>query len=146
MMTLIGKQLYIALDGSMQSEGAYVDDLDVYDATTGALRWRYAIPGEEFFSLLVENGEVYLSGTQAMYALDAQNGTVRWRSMYSPNTNNSGGTLIADGQAVLAATPYGLRLYDGASGAIRWTRNLQINNPGVLVAPNGLILNPRRVL
>jgi len=110
-----------------------------YDATTGALRWHYALPGEAFTSSLVANGAIYLSGVQAMYALDVQNGVVRWHSAYSPNTFNIGGSLIADGNTVLAATPYGLRQYDGVTGAIRWVKNVQINDPGAVVAPNGLI-------
>ncbi|MEO7001828.1 MAG: PQQ-binding-like beta-propeller repeat protein [Ktedonobacterales bacterium] len=146
MMTVIGKQLYITLGGSMHSSGAYVGDLDVLDAATGALQWRHALQGDLFNAPpLVANGVVYAAGYTSLYAFDAQTGAARWTAHYPSYPDPDPATLFMDsqdGQSLIVVNGAGVSRYDSASGAISWTKSLSITYPQSALVANGLIYAP----
>ena len=77
------------------------------DATTGALRWKFATGDVVHASPAVANGVVYIgSWDRNMYALDAASGTERWRFQTGNDTTIHNQIGIASSAAVANGTVY----------------------------------------
>ncbi|MEU8120560.1 serine/threonine-protein kinase [Spirillospora sp. NPDC049024] len=87
--------------------------LHAVDARTGRLRWQRTVGGTQA-DPMVAGGLVYCGG-DALYALDASGGAVRWRRGGAERT-----PAVADG-AVHVPGRKSLSAYDASSGRPRWT-------------------------
>jgi outer membrane protein assembly factor BamB len=127
--TIVGNVLYF---GS--------GDHSVYalDATTGALRWKFATGDVVHASPAVTGGFVYVgSWDRNMYALDAATGKERWRFQTGNDTTTHNQIGIASSAAVQDGIVYfGCRdghfyAVDAGSGALRWSHD---NHMGWIIA------------
>ncbi len=109
------------------------------DASTGAVRWRYASPVQDReFSPAVVDGDAYAVGKDGLVvALDAVTGSVLW-------TEDSGGEMSAlpavVGDQLFVATDAGrVQSLATADGAEQWSVNV-VAQPHPMLVTGGLVL------
>ena len=139
--SVLGGHLYVVLNSSQPDVGAYVGDLDVYDAATGVSQWKYEVHGDQFnLPLLMAGRVVYVAGYSSLYAFDAQKGTVQWHTRYPFYPAVSLATLLPDGQSLIVVSSYGVIRFDGASGVLQWSQPLDILAQQTVILNDGLIV------
>jgi outer membrane protein assembly factor BamB len=112
-----GNRVYMSVDGGW---------VEAFDAATGAQLWRTQPPGYEvgLSHVDVAGGLVYVAASRTFFALDGNDGRLRWRAQV-PGSPDS--THQQYGPAVVHGTLYALAnndetgyALDPKSGSIRW--------------------------
>jgi outer membrane protein assembly factor BamB len=127
--------------------GLYLVAFDGVHALTrdGERRWHRPLGGGPATSIqskahpLVDDDTVYVptagttsrtGGDEALYALDAADGTERWR--HQPDADDFGWTFppaAADGTCYLSALEHAVTAHDPATGEVLWETRLPANGP-----------------
>lgn len=117
-------------------------DHNVYaiDASTGALRWKFATGNVVHASPAVADGTVYIgSWDRYLYALDAHTGALRWkfvtgddRQIYN-QVGIAGSAAVADGSVYFGCRDSHFYALDAKTGALRWKRDE--NGSWVIASP-----------
>ena len=140
--------------------------LDAYDAVTGDHLWNRSLGDSSDYSVLrfggLVDGTMYLAGSGAeVVAVDAADGTVRWRrnlgehvasevpeKYLSASTSRTAFSMLltATPETVYVQSPYGIHGLAPADGAEQWRVYLgrQTESPA-LEDPYGLAVTDRRV-
>jgi outer membrane protein assembly factor BamB len=123
------------------------NDVYAFDAATGALRWDYAISGDDVGSPAVSGGVVYVAADINLYALDASTGTLQWSytTGYATIPSVSAPTVSRGVVYIGARDVYAL---DASSGTLKWnstTEGIVGDSPavsdGVVYVGSSLIEN-----
>lgn len=91
------------------------------DAMTGKQLWSYNVGGEAMPTPVYSNGTVYFAtGDRALYALDANTGTLKFKvavdSYFSMSSPSLDGNLLFVG----GAKPFGVYAFDVSKGTVAW--------------------------
>jgi len=81
------------------------------------------LPSTSWPGLSVSDTTAYLANGQFVFAIDVQNGTLRWRypeKAAAGMTFYSDPAITADGRLVLAGSDKAVHLLDAASGTLVW--------------------------
>jgi len=111
-------------DGTVFAFSNFDGELHAVDIESGQQRWAFDIPiaYSEFNSLnaspAVANGTVYLSGSDALYAIDAATGQERWNVPLDWMLESS--PVVVDG-IVYAGSQNGFYGIDAESGEVAWS-------------------------
>src|SRR5260221_5764013 len=112
-----GNRVYMSVDGGW---------VEAFDAATGAQLWRIQPPGYQvgLSQVDVAGGLVYVAASWTFFALDGNDGRVRWRGQVARTADR---THQQYGPAVVHGTLYALAnndetafALDPKSGSIRW--------------------------
>ena len=101
---------------------ASADAVLCLDAATGALVWKYEVPGRvtDFGSSCtpcVVGKRCYAAGESTLFCLDTDSGALRW-SVKTEAQEISASPLVLDGMVLLPAKA--LTAFDAETGAVRW--------------------------
>jgi outer membrane protein assembly factor BamB len=115
-----GNRVYMSVDGGW---------VEAFDAATGAQLWRTQPPGYEvgLSHVDVAGGLVYVAASRAFFALDGNDGHVRWRAQVpgSPDRTHQqyGPAVVHDTLYALANNDETAYALDPKTGSIRWQYN-----------------------
>lgn len=124
----VGSHLYVG-DIAGDSPPAVTPGLrDTYalDRRTGAVLWRAPTGIVSGSSAVEADGLVYIGGDNALNALDAATGAIRWRVRMPYNTSVQGTPVVSKGIVYFVGD--GAYAVDAATGAVRW-HNVLGSNP-----------------
>ena len=158
-----------ASTGSWTFERPQGDEIDAFDAKSGALVWRFPTPGEDMPTGVLVNLQgrttvIFSNGDDHVYALDAQTGALRWRS--ASVGINAMSDLAYDGHAVYGIaeytwerlfldqtrppSPQGVRGWtwsiDPSSGWYNWQAPYGVADGGVCIAGGLVVLQDVRLV
>jgi outer membrane protein assembly factor BamB len=102
----------------------YVPSLDqniyAFDARSGALIWKYKTTGLPYYGAAIAKGVLYV-GADYLYALNAANGTLLWKSDFMLGTGTADTSpVIANGVVYTGGSNYDLVAVDASSGSLLW--------------------------
>jgi outer membrane protein assembly factor BamB len=132
------------------------------DAQTHKILWEYSVPDVNASSLTVYGNTVYYSAydnktqQKAVYALDADKGTVRWKANFGKNLVSYAGSYdlgyltqptYSNGMVYVIARTGKVTALDAFNGKVRWTYDSKasslvdgtIYGAGQLVVSNGIV-------
>lgn len=131
--------------GVYDADNSFHAALIAVDAETGTKQWRIDAPVShaQFSSVTAADGSLFVSGPDLdggegrfVYALDAADGTVRWRHPRQRGTSDP--LVVADG-LVFVAPPNGVKAYDAASGELVWEALPRVKDLIVAMVSDGTL-------
>lgn len=122
---VFGDRVLLAYDGGLVFALDLRARLSALDVATGQRRWLAELGTGIALDLappVASNGSVYINGFgSSTIAVDAQTGTVRWRSMAYEGTD--GGAAIAGGIVYQAGVCDELYAWNAMTGGVVWSHN-----------------------
>ena len=121
----------------------YVPSLDqnvyAFDAYSGALIWKYKTTGFPFDAAAVANGVLYV-GADYLYALNAADGTLVWKSAFMLGTGSADTSpVVANGVVYTGGSGYDLVALDAGTGALLWKYTTSYGVGGTPTVANGIL-------
>ncbi len=103
--------------------GNDVSAIDAVDAATGKLVWTYRTKGEDMPSAVFDHGMlVFGNGDGHVYALNAANGTLKWKTFIQSFVSMSSAALDPRNNVVIVGGTHPSNIYalDAATGRLLW--------------------------
>lgn len=112
------------VSGAQVTRGTDVSAIEAFNGQTGKLTWVYHTKGEDMPTPTYVNGKlIFGNGDGHIYALNAQNGTVLWKTSIHSFVSMSSATPVDDGRIIVMGGTHPSRIYavDSSSGKLLWT-------------------------
>ncbi|WP_226824195.1 outer membrane protein assembly factor BamB family protein [Acidithiobacillus caldus] len=103
--------------------GSDVSAIDAVDAATGKLVWTYRTKGEDMPSAVFDHGMlIFGNGDGHVYALDAANGALKWKTAIQSFVSMSSAALDPQNNVVIVGGTHPSNIYalDATTGRLLW--------------------------
>lgn len=133
--------------GVYDGNNAFHTAVVAVDAETGEKLWRIdaPVPDAQFSSVTAVDGSLFVRGPDLdggegrfVYALDADDGSVRWRQSRGRETSEQYPPVVAEG-LVFVSPPTGVKAYDAASGEPVWDALPRVKDLSVAMVSEGTL-------